>query len=233
MNSVSNPNDSGMSVSERIKYRVKQSGKGFFANDSIAEFIEPGELDALIEEIATKYQSVLRSMVIDVDNDHNTKETAKRVAKMFVNELYSGRFNPLPEVTSFPNEKRLDQLYIVGPITVKSTCSHHMVPIIGKAFVGILPGDTLCGLSKFSRVVDHVMRRPQIQEEATMQIADKIMEIANPKGVAVIIKANHMCMQLRGVEEPNSFHTTSEMRGSFLEHAALKQEFLSLISKEL
>lgn len=217
------------SVSTRIRNRIQRAGASFVANDNISDYIAADELVQLQAEVATKMQSVLETLVIDTANDHNTQATAERVAKMFVRELYKGRYEPMPSVTVFPNSKKLDELYIVGPVTVRSTCSHHLVPIIGKAWVGVLPSDSLNGLSKFSRLVDWVFGRPQIQEEATVQVADLLETLLKPRALGVIVKANHMCMALRGVKEPCSAHITSVMRGALRTDAALKQEFLRLI----
>ena len=136
----------------------------------------------------------------------------------------------MPAVTAFPNVKELDELYVVGPITVKSACSHHMVPILGKTWVGILPGDKLPGLSKFSRICEWIMRRPQIQEEATVQIADLLEELLAPKGIGIVTVAQHHCMKIRGVEEESCNHTTSVMRGALREVPHLKAEFMQFVA---
>lgn len=126
-------------VSERIRYRLVSAGCRHHANDNIAAFIEPGELDALQEEVQARMQAVLQSLVIDTDSDHNTQETAKRVAKMFVLEVFACRYVEAPPVTEFPNVSRLNELMIVGPITVRSACSHHLCPVLGRVWVGIMP----------------------------------------------------------------------------------------------
>ena len=152
------------SVSQRIRARLQAKQERFHANDNISAFIEPGELEELTKEVAAKMASVLESLVIDVEHDHNTQETARRVAKMYVNEVFRGRFVPIPQVTEFPNAARLNELMIMGPITVRSACSHHLCPIMGRLWIGVMPNEqsNLIGLSKYSRLVEWIMTRPQI-----------------------------------------------------------------------
>ncbi|MBN9329291.1 MAG: GTP cyclohydrolase [Comamonas sp. SCN 67-35] len=223
--------DEGVPVSVKIRERLKQAGQRFNANDNIAGFIEPGELAALLDEVETKMQGVLDSLVIDTSSDHNTQDTARRIAKMYVSEVFRGRYNATPEVTEFPNAARLNELMIVGPITVRSACSHHFCPVIGKLWVGVMPNENtnVIGLSKYARLADWVMGRPQIQEEAIVQLADLIMEKTRPDGLAVVIEASHFCMSWRGVREMDSKMVNSVMRGAFLTDATLRREFLSLI----
>ena len=161
-------------ISEIIRDRIKSSGSRFSANDNIADFINPGELEILEKEVASRIKDLLNSLVIDVDNDHNTQETAERVSKMYLKEVFKGRYHEQPKVTSFPNDKNLDEIYTVGPITVRSACSHHLVPILGECWIGIKPGNKVIGLSKFARVADWVFSRQHIQEEAVMILADEI-----------------------------------------------------------
>jgi GTP cyclohydrolase I len=150
---------------------------------------------------------------------------------MYLNEVFKGRYIPAPRVTDFPNAKELDELYILGPISIRSACSHHLVPIIGQAWVGVLPNDRVIGISKFNRVIDWVMSRPHIQEEAVIMIADELERLMKPKGLAVLVKAEHLCMTWRGVKEHETLMTNSIMRGEFRENTALKAEFLSAIQK--
>ena len=173
---------------------------------------------------------VLESLVIDTENDHNTRDTAARVAKMYLTEVFRGRYVPQPDVTEFPNVERLNELMIVGPITVRSACSHHLCPIIGKLWIGVMPNEhsNLIGLSKYARLADWVMSRPQIQEEAVTQLADLLQERMQPDGLAVVMEADHFCMQWRGVKDTDSKMVNSVMRGAFLNDANLRREFLSL-----
>ena len=218
-----------MRTSEKIKQRLIDKKVRFYANDNIAKYLEKGELQELETEIEEAFEEVLEALVIDTENDHNTKETAKRVAKMYINEIYSGRYNPLPKITSFPNTG-YKSLYTSGPISVRSTCAHHFQNIVGNCWVGVLPEDEVIGLSKFNRIVHHIAERPQIQEEMTEQIADMIQEETEAKGVAVIVKAEHFCMTARGVKEHESDMVTSVVRGIFRDEPATKAEFFSLLS---
>ncbi len=205
------PDEEGTPVSVKIRERINAARKRFNANDNIAEFIEPGELEKLLDEVEEKMQGVLDSMVIDTAGDHNTNNTARRVAKMYLNEVFRGRY--------------------VGPLTVRSACSHHFCPVIGKIWIGVMPNEhtNVIGLSKYARLVDWIMGRPQIQEEAVVQLADLIMEKTQPDGLAIVMEASHFCMSWRGVRDMDSKMINSVMRGVFLKDSALRREFLSLI----
>ena len=196
----------------------------------LAGFIRDGELAALEDEVAERMQALLESLVIDTTSDHNTRGTARRVARMFLHETFKGRYHPMPPVTEFPNAAKLNELMIVGPIKVRSACSHHFVPIIGKLWIGVLPSErsNLVGLSKYSRIADWVMSRPQIQEEAVMHLADLLEERLRPEGVALVLEADHYCMQWRGVKD-ESHMVNSIMRGAFLTNPELRREFLQLV----
>ena len=222
----------GTPVSVKIRERLKQAQKRFHANDNISEFIEPGELEQLLDEVQDKMQGVLDSMVIDTTHDHNTRATARRVAKMYLNEVFRGRYVAQPAITEFPNAEHLNELMIVGPITVRSACSHHLCPVIGKIWIGVLPNKNtnVIGLSKYARLVDWIMGRPQIQEEAIIQLADLILDKTRPDGLAVVMEASHFCMSWRGVREMDSKMLNSVMRGAFLTNPELRREFLSLVS---
>ena len=220
-----------MKTSEIIRKRIQEAGKPFAANDNIADFIESKEeFDDLQLELQDALQNVLNTMVVDTENDHNTKETAKRQAKMFMKEVFKGRYEPMPNVTDFPNAKKLDELYTVGPIDLRSACSHHFVPIIGQLWVGVMPSERVIGLSKFSRLADWVLSRPHIQEEAVMMLADEIEKLIKPKGLAIVMKAKHMCMSWRGVKESDCWMVNSVVRGELREDKSLKQEFFDIIS---
>ena len=216
--------------SDELVKRMTTIKHKHYANDTIFAYLDPGDVNHIEDEVAEAFQGVLKALVINTKDDHNTKETARRVAKMFVHELFRGRYYPPPEVTSFPNAKEYDQLYITGPITINSTCAHHFQPITGQAYIGIFPGKKVIGLSKFNRVVDWIASRPQIQEEMTEQIADEIEKQTEAKGVAVVIKAKHFCMSARGVKEHDSDMLTSVVRGDFLKIEHLKAEFFSLLN---
>ncbi|MCP5280591.1 MAG: GTP cyclohydrolase I [Rhodoferax sp.] len=223
--------EEGTPVSVKIRERLQAARKRFHANDNIADFIEPGELELLLDEVESKMKGVLSSMVIDTENDHNTDNTARRVAKMYVNEVFRGRFVKAPTITEFPNAEHLNELMIVGPITVRSACSHHFCPVIGKIWIGVMPNEhtNVIGLSKYARLAEWVMGRPQIQEEAVVQLADLIQVKTQPDGLAIVMEASHYCMAWRGVKDMDSKMINSVMRGSFLKDPNLRREFLSLI----
>jgi GTP cyclohydrolase IA len=221
-------------VSERIRYRLVSADRRFHANDNIAEFVREGELTELKAEVQAKLQEVLRALVIDTESDHNTNETAKRVAKMYVEEVFRGRFHAMPSVTEFPNAERLNELMIVGPITVRSACSHHLCPIFGKVWIGLLPNEhsNLIGLSKYARITDWIMSRPQIQEEAVTMLANELQQRVRPDGLAIVMEADHFCMHWRGVKDTDTAMVNSVMRGAFLKDANLRREFLSLLPRK-
>lgn len=223
-----------MPASDRIRYRLIDAGRRYHANDNIAEFIREGELDELRHEVAARLEDVLHALVIDTGNDHNTAQTAQRVARMFVDEVFHGRYETAPVVTAFPNVSHLDELMIVGPIRVRSACSHHLCPIMGRAWIGVLPNrdSELIGLSKYARLCDWVMSRPQIQEEAITMLADELERRIRPDGLAVVMEASHFCMHWRGVRDDGALMTNSVMRGAFLADGALRREFLSLMNRE-
>ena len=216
-------------ISEVIRERIKAAGAGCFANDNISAFLKEGELDLLQQEVEGRVEALLGSLVIDTKGDHNTRETAKRIAKMYLQEVFAGRYVEQPKITEFPNAKHLDQVYTVGPIAIRSACSHHFVPVVGQCWIGVIPSDRVIGISKFSRLAQWIFARPQIQEEATVQLADELERLIRPHGLAVIVKARHECMSWRGVKEHDCAMTTSVMRGYFLKNTATRLEFLSLI----
>jgi GTP cyclohydrolase IA len=228
------PRDAPVPVSQRIRERLRKARERYHANDNIAKYIEPGELAELQDEVEAKMRHVLGSLVIDTESDHNTQGTARRVARMYLAEVFRGRYLPAPPVTEFPNVERLNELMIVGPITVRSACSHHLCPIIGKVWIGVMPNEhsNLIGLSKYARLCDWVMSRPQIQEEAVTRLADLLQDRMQPDGLAVVMEADHFCMQWRGVKDTDSKMVNSVMRGSFLKDANLRREFLALLTRK-
>jgi len=221
-------------ASERIRWRLVGAERRFHANDNIAEFVRAGELAELRAEVEARMHEVLRALVIDTEHDHNTRDTARRVAKMYIDEVFGGRYEPMPKVTEFPNAEQLNELMIVGPITVRSACSHHLCPIFGRVWIGILPNEhsNLIGLSKYARVADWIMSRPQIQEEAVTMLANELQQRVRPDGLAIVMEADHFCMHWRGVKDSDSAMVNSVMRGAFLKDANLRREFLSLLARK-
>ena len=223
-----------LAASERIRQRLVAAGHRHHANDNIAAYVEDGEVDELLAEVEARMREVLQALVIDTVGDHNTQDTARRVAKMYLTEVFRGRYVPIPLVTEFPNDARLNELMIVGPVKVRSACSHHLCPIMGRVWIGILPNEhsNLIGLSKYARICDWIMTRPQIQEEAVTMLANELQRRVKPDGLAIVMEADHFCMHWRGVKDDESMMTNSVMRGAFLKNANLRREFLSLLRKK-
>ena len=213
----------------RLKARGMLSLEGIvnLANENVA--LSPREREHMLEQAGIALQNLFASLRIDTEADHNMQGSAHRIAKMLVNEIFAGRYEPRPKITTFPNTRNANDLYTVGPIAVRSTCSHHFAPVIGNCWIGLIAGDQLIGLSKLSRIVDWIMRRPQLQEEATVQIAEELDSIIRPKGLGVIVKARHMCLEWRGVCEHETMMTTTAMRGRFAEDEKARNDLMALI----
>lgn len=217
-------------IVDRIIRRLTYHEAPYAANDNISAHLHPGELEELEMELEKRLESVIDCLIIDRAHDPNTRETARRVAKMYLREVFSGRYLEKPPVTVFPNTKQLDEMYIVGPITIRSACSHHLVPITGQCWIGVIPQDKLLGLSKFHRIVNWIATRPQIQEELSVQIADYIEELIEPAGLMVALKAQHLCFTWRGVKENlESSMITSVVRGVLRHNAEARAEFMAHI----
>ena len=212
-------------VSKIIRDRVEQDGNRYYAADNISEFIEDGELELLIDEVADKFEGVLQSLIIDTEDDPNSTGTAKRLAKMYVNEIMSGRYYPAPRVTSFPNDGKYDQLIVVRS-DIKSMCSHHHQPVSGVCYIACMPGDRVIGLSKYTRIAQHLSQRGHLQEELTEMIAAQIEELTASKAVGVYIRARHGCCENRGIMSSNSSTQTTVLKGELKTNPALKNEFM-------
>jgi GTP cyclohydrolase I len=221
-----------MKISDVIAERLRKNNIPFLANSNISDWIAPGEMPLLKKEVEDNVTTLLKSLVIDIENDYNTNNSAYRIAKMYLDEVFSGRYEKKPVVTTFPNKRHFDELYSLGPIRVKSACSHHFVEIDGHCWVGIFPGDTVIGISKIARIVDWVCRRPQIQEEMIIILADELEKIIAPQGLGVVIKAKHHCMTWRGVEEEQAEMVSSVMRGKLRDDHNLKIELFNLIKAQ-
>ena len=199
------------------------------ANGNVSHHAIPKTRRLIEDALERAVEKTLDALLIDWRADHNTKGTPKRIARMYSREVFAGRFLRRPRMTSFPNAKNLDEVYVVGPVTVRSTCAHHFAPIIGQAWIGVLPGKKIIGLSKFARLTEWVMARPQIQEEATVMLADELEAVLKPIGLGVVVRAQHLCMTWRGVRDKDALFTTSVMRGAFREDQSARHELLSLI----
>lgn len=199
-----------------------------FSNEN--QIMTDTQLAEMQTDVQALLQQILEKLRIDTKHDHNTADTAARIAKMWIREKFKGRYIAPPKITIFPNIQKIDQLMTIGPINVKSVCSHHFIDFTGKCWIGIMPGDKLIGLSKYARIVDWFARRPQIQEELTAQITKWIEDNLHPAGVAVVIKAKHLCCSSRGVEDEHMEFLTTEIRGQFRTDDSLKHEFYDQIS---
>jgi GTP cyclohydrolase IA len=198
-------------------------------NEPVDGFLDKAEKAAMMASAAKKLEELFDVLQIDHRNDHNTRDTPRRVAKMFVEEVLRGRYSEPPKITEFENVERYDQLIVTGPIEVRSMCAHHMMPIVGEAYIGVLPSPDgkIIGLSKYDRIVEYFASRLQIQEELVAQIANYVTEMTKPRGLAVRISAVHMCKTHRGVRaSAQSRMVNSAFHGEMLRNQALKSEFL-------
>ena len=219
-----------MDISKQIKQRLESSGTRYWAGDNISDHIREGEKELLIEELTPKFEAVLDSLVIDRLNDPNSMDTGRRLAKMYINELMSGRYNPMPNATAFPNH--VEDGY-KGMLTVrseiKSMCSHHHQPVAGVAYIGIIAADTLIGLSKYTRIAQWCARRGTLQEELNNEIANQISKATGSKNVGVYIQATHGCCENRGIGAHSSLTQTTVLRGAFHNDMSTKKEFMDNI----
>ena len=215
-----------MLASERIRNRIKAAGARFNANDNISEFIGKEEVTQLIDELTDKFQSVLDSLVIDTENDPNSNGTARRMAKMYVKEIMSGRYTTIPDATAFPNEgaDRYEGMLVVRS-ELKSMCSHHHQTVTGVAYIGIIAAKKLIGLSKYTRIAQWCARRGTLQEELCNDIAREIQKATDSTDVAVYIQATHGCCENRGIMAHSSLTQTTVLRGAFKDDPGTKKEF--------
>lgn len=218
-------------ISQVIAQRIKSKGARYFANDNISEFMEDHERDLLIDELAEKFEAVLNSLVIDTENDPNSAETAKRLAKMYVREIMRGRYYPAPDVTAFPNEgdTAYDGMLVVRS-ELKSVCSHHHQPVTGVAYIGIIPNGRVIGLSKYTRIAQWCARRGTLQEELCTDIANEIIKATGSQNVGVYLEAEHGCVTNRGIMAHSSLTQTTVLRGAFISDPSTKKEFFDNIA---
>ena len=210
--------------------RLKKDDKRYWAGDNISDYIKDGEKDLLIDEAAVAFESVLDTLVIDRHNDPNSKGTAKRLAKMYYNEIMAGRYEPMPPATAFPNDSadRYEGMLVVRS-ELKSMCSHHHQPVAGVAYIGIIAADTLIGLSKYTRIAQWCARRGTLQEELATDIAREIMSATGSTDVGVYIQATHGCCENRGIGAHSSLTQTTVLKGSFHNDQGTKKEFMDNI----
>ena len=217
-----------------IRERIEEAGARYWSNDNISDYIESDdEKMKLIDELTEKFEGVLDSLLIDRHNDPNAMDTGRRMAKMYINEIMGGRYAPAPAVTAFPNDDA-DTRYqgmIVTRAELRSMCSHHHQPVAGVAYIGLLPGVKVIGLSKYARIAQHVARRGTLQEELTQQIANEIQKHTGAKDLAVYIQGTHGCCENRGIMAHSSLTQTTELRGQFF-NPSVKNEFLDYIKMQ-
>jgi GTP cyclohydrolase IA len=225
--------DKSLPISQKIIKRLQNADTRFFANDNISKFLDDESRGLLIDEVTEKFEGVLRSLLIDIDNDPNSKGTARRLAKMYINEIMSGRYHDEPPVASFPNDGSHGTMPYHGMLVVraelKSMCSHHHQPVTGTAYIGVIPGTRVIGLSKYIRIAQHCARRGTLQEELCGDIAKAISQATESKDVGVYIEAKHGCCENRGIGASNSMTQTAVLLGDFLNDASVKNEFYSNI----
>ena len=219
-----------MAVSDVIRERIKKAGAKFWAGDNISQYLHEGEKEQLIEELQQKFEGVLDSLVIDRENDPNSNQTGKRLAKMYINELMSGRYDPMPNATAFPNE--IEEGYkgmIVIRSEITSMCSHHHQTVKGVAYIGVIASDKLIGLSKYTRIAQWCASRGTLQEELCNDIAREIKKACETGHVGVYIQATHGCVENRGVMAHSSLTQTTVLEGAFKNEAKVQQEFMDNI----
>ena len=219
-----------MSISEQIKNRIQSAGGRYWAGDNISQFIQPEEMDQLIDEATVAFEYVLDTLVIDRITDPNSKGTARRLAKMYFNEIMSGRYEPAPDATAFPNDSddRYEGMLVVRS-ELKSMCSHHHQPVSGVAYIGIIAAEKLIGLSKYTRIAQWCARRGTLQEELANDIAREIGKATGAKDLGVYIQATHGCCENRGIMAHSSLTQTTVLRGAFKCDDGTKKEFFDNI----
>jgi len=219
-----------MSISEEIKNRIQADGSRYWAGDNISKYLEEGDKQKLIDELTPKFEAVLDSLVIDRNNDPNSMDTGKRLAKMYINELMAGRYEEMPNATAFPNhiENGYKGMLVVRS-ELKSVCSHHHQPVSGVAYIGIIAAEHLIGLSKYTRIAQWCARRGTLQEELNNVIADEIQKATGSPNVGVYIQATHGCCENRGIMAHSSLTQTTVLRGAFNEDMGTKKEFMDNI----
>jgi len=215
---------------EEVTRRIKDANKRYWAGDNISEFIYEGEKQKLIDEAAEKFEGVLDALIIDRATDPNSHGTAKRLAKMYYNELMQGRYDKIPNATAFPNEG--EDAYtgmLVVRSELKSVCSHHHQPVTGVAYIGIIPNGKVIGLSKYTRIAQWCARRGTLQEELANDIAREISRATDSKHLGVYIQATHGCCENRGIMAHSSLTQTTVLKGAFKDDPGTKKEFMDNI----
>jgi GTP cyclohydrolase I len=217
-------------LAQVLRDRMRRDGKRFWAGDNISDYIQENFKEELINDAAKAFESVLDALLIDRDNDPNSKGTARRLAKMYFNEVMAGRYDPAPDATSFPNEG--EDAYtgmLVVRSELRSMCSHHHQPVNGVAYIGIIPNGKVIGLSKYTRIAQWCARRGTLQEELCNDIAREISRATNSSNVGVYIQATHGCCENRGIMAHSSLTQTTVLKGAFKDDVGTKKEFFDNI----
>jgi len=219
-----------LTKSKELKQRLEELGVRYWAGDNISYVMQKGDKEALIEELTPKFESVLESLCIDIVNDPNSMDTGRRLAKMYINELMAGRYDPMPNATAFPNdsEDRYEGMLVVRS-ELKSVCSHHHQPVTGVAYIGIIAANKLIGLSKYTRIAQWCARRGTLQEELANDIAREIQKVTDAEHLGVYIQATHGCCENRGIMATSSLTQTTVLKGAFKDDAGTKKEFMDNI----
>ena len=217
-------------LGDHLRFKMKRDGKRFWAGDNISEYLHEGDVEKLIDEATEAFELVLDRLLIDRANDPNSKSTARRLAKMYFNEVMAGRYDPAPDATAFPNDStdRYEGMLVVRS-ELRSMCSHHHQPVSGVAYIGIIAAEKLIGLSKYTRIAQWCARRGTLQEELCNDIAREIMRATDSENVGVYIEMTHGCVENRGVMAHNSLTQTTVLKGAFLKDPGTKKEFFDNI----
>jgi len=217
-------------LGDAIRFKMKRDGKRFWAGDNISDYVDQEVKDQLIDEAAEAFETVLDRLLIDRENDPNSRDTARRLAKMYFNEIMAGRYEPEPDATAFPNDSadRYEGMLVVRS-ELRSMCSHHHQPVVGVAYIGILAANKLIGLSKYTRIAQWCARRGTLQEELCIDIAREIQKATDSENVGVYIQATHGCCENRGIMAHSSLTQTTVLRGAFKDDAGVKKEFMDNI----
>ena len=223
--------EDGRPLSQVIRDRLKRDNKRFWAGDNISDYISDVEKDTLINEATDAFEGVLQALLIDTENDPNSKGTAKRLAKMYYNEVMAGRYDQAPDATAFPNdsEDRYEGMLVVRS-ELRSMCSHHHQPVSGVAYIGIIAANKLIGLSKYTRIAQWCARRGTLQEELCNDIAREIQKATDSENVGVYLRMTHGCCENRGIMAYDSSTTTTVLKGAFTKDPATKKEFFDTLS---
>ena len=217
-------------LGDHIRFKMRREGKRFWAGDNISDYLYEGDIEKLIDEATPAFEQVLDKLLIDRDNDPNSKGTARRLAKMYFNEIMAGRYEPAPDATAFPNDSadRYEGMLVVRS-ELRSMCSHHHQPVAGVAYIGLIAAEKLIGLSKYTRIAQWCARRGTLQEELANDIAREIQKATGATDLGVYIQATHGCCENRGIMAHSSLTQTTVLKGAFKDDQGTKKEFFDNI----